>query len=454
MIFSLPALRGGGPRSPAPNLKQVSCALNGTNKSFIFLSDIIGLPVVDAATARKVGRVLDVVAALGEMYPRVLALIVRPIDSRQPVRAAWAHVARLDVGERISITVGPDTFQANFRIPDTEILLKESFWDKQIVDLQGAKVVRVNDLHLLIEGLRIWVAHMDVGTTGLLRRMGCLRLVNSFARLVSSCELKDHFISWKFVQPMTPKNGSAALSLKVRHSQLTELAPGDLADILAELGADERIAVFRSLGAAAAADALQALPLKIRLQIAEAMDPTDLPGIVQEMADTEVANLIAELSRKRVKSVLGGLPQDRAAQIANLLGQSEQTAQRIMRTDFLSTSPAASAAAVLDQIRKEHGHREFTPYTYVLGEGNVLAGVVSLHQLLTAPPDKVIAEFMRKRLTKVTPLTHVRAVARLFGKNEFTVIPVVDKQNRMLGIITIKDALAAAFPEIREGVSR
>ena len=91
---------------------------------------------------------------------------------------------------------------------ENEILLKEIFWDKQIVDIQGSKVVRVNDLHLLKEDLNLWVVHMDIGITGLIRRLGWTRFFDFFVRLVSSCELKDRLISWKFVQPITPSSAA------------------------------------------------------------------------------------------------------------------------------------------------------------------------------------------------------------------------------------------------------
>ena len=181
--------------------------MNWSQKTFIFLSEVVGIPVMDAATGLRIGRVVDLVAGLKEMYPRVSGLTMRERASGKLVFTAWRHVAQLQHGESLTVNVMTDTFLSDFQISDAEILLKEMFWDKQIVDIQGSKVVRVNDLHLLSEGLHLWVAHVDAGVTGLLRRLGFLAFINYFVRLVSSCELTDRFISWKFVQPVSHNIG-------------------------------------------------------------------------------------------------------------------------------------------------------------------------------------------------------------------------------------------------------
>jgi len=428
--------------------------MNGPLKNFIFLSELIGIPVVDAATGTRIGRIVDFVAGLKEMYPRISGLMMRERAGNKCVFVAWRFVAQVKPGESLSVNVTPETFQPEFQISIAEILIKEMFWDKQIVDVQGSKVVRVNDLHLLIEGLNLWVVHVDVGITGLLRRLGSLGVINYFVKLTTSCELKDRFISWKFVQPVTHNVGTDSLSLKISHSQLTELAPGDMADILVELGTDERVAILKSVDAVTAANSLQALPLKIQLQIVEVMDPKDLLNILNEMAVAEVANMLSELPKKRVNSMLGKLTPEKTAQISHLLDQSSRSVQRIMRLGYVFTRPDVTVAMVLDMIRTERRKRDFTPYVYVLGEGNVLVGVISIHQLLTTPPEKMVSDVMRKRLIKVNADATVRVVAEVFYKYDFTVVPVVDRQNHMQGIVTMKEALACVFPEIQEEVTR
>ena len=243
--------------------------MNYLPKKFIFLYYVINLPVIDSLTGKKIGRIDDLTASLKEMYPKVTGLIMRNKKNKK-IFLPWNSVKMLVENKGIFIENFLAVAQENYNPIENEILLKETFWDKQIVDIHGSKVVRVNDLHLLREGLNLWVVHMDIGITGLLRRLGCSKVFEFIIKLVSSYEVEDRIISWKFVQPINGPIGTDALSLKVHHSRLAELHPADLADILIDLGTEERLNILKSMDKVTAANTIQELPLKIRLQVAEA----------------------------------------------------------------------------------------------------------------------------------------------------------------------------------------
>jgi len=424
--------------------------MNNLQQKFIYLSQLIGVPVIDSGTGEKLGYTVDIVAGLKEMYPRASALIMRKIKTSNKFYIPWKNVKKIMEDETIFIENTTDLFQEDLKIPEGEILLKEMFWDKQIVDIHGSKVVRVNDLHLLREDLSIWVVHVDIGITGLIRRLGLMRLCNFLVKLIASCELKDQLIPWKYVQPITSAIGAEALSLKVHHSRLTELHPADLADILIDLGTNERIAILKSLDNATAAHTFQELPLKIRMQIAGMVTHEQLLNIINEMAIDEVVDLLSQLPQRKIHALLSHLPQEKVAKISSLLGHSERIAGSIMNTEFISAKHNATAGMVLDKIKNEYKKSETIYYIYVLDDNDQLVGMVTLRQLLTAPPEKIISEFMHKRVAKVKVNTDIRDVAEIFYKYDFTVVPVVDKQNKIQGIITIKDAFEAVFRKIRE----
>ncbi|MHB9155891.1 MAG: CBS domain-containing protein, partial [Endomicrobiales bacterium] len=269
-------------------------------------------------------------------------------------------------------------------------------------------------------------------------------------RLLFSAHLRDRLISWKFVQPVTPEIGSEALSLKVPHSRLSELHPADLADIFLDLGTEARVAILRSLDTATAAHMFQELPLRLRVQIAESMALDQLVDIINEMPMDEVVDLVSELPKKKVNSLFTKLPREKVEQIAHLLEHSNRVAGGIMNTEFVCVKPSDTAAAVLDMVRGEARKKESIYYLYVVNDNNVLLGVFTLRQLFILPPEKTVSEFMRRRLAKVREDTNVREVAEIFYKYDFTVVPVVDRQNKLQGIITMKDAFEAVFHEIKE----
>jgi len=424
--------------------------MNTQQTTFIFLSQLIHIPVVDILLDKKVGHTVDIVASLGEMYPRVNAFTLRRKFREKPIYIPWTHVRRIEGGRALYIENLSEILKQGLQKSDSDILLKETFWDKQIVDIAGSKVVRVNDLHLLKDNLKLWLVHMDIGFTGLLRRLGCLKTVTTLVRWLSDYEYQDRLISWKFVQPVTPSIGTEALSLKVHHSKLVELHPAELADILIDLGNEERIAILSGLDYATTAHILQELPIKIRLQIAETINQDHLINVINEMPMDEVVDLLTPLPQKKINSLISRFPREKISQIKELLSHSGRIAGSIMNTEFISVRRNTPVSDVLKKVIIESRKKEAIYYTYILDNDDTICGVVTLRQLLTMPPEKNVDEFMRKRVVKVFVNTKINDVAEIFYKYDFNVVPVVDEKKKILGIITMKDAFEAVFREIRE----
>ncbi len=423
--------------------------MNNLPKKFIFLYYIIGLAVFDSKTGRKIGRVLDLGASLKEMYPKVDLLIMR--DSRgRKIYLPWNYVKMFVEEKGIFIEADLESFREGFHLAENEILLKETFWDKQIVDIYGSKVVRINDLHLLREGLNFWVVHMDIGITGLIRRLGCIKIFDFIVRLLSSYQMQDRLISWKHVQPINGAIETNSLSLKVHHSKLAELHPADLADILIDLGTEERINILKSMDSATAASTIQELPLRVRIQVADLLDQKVLVDIINEMDTDEAVDLFSQLPKKKVNQLFSRLPQEKINQISSLLSHAHNVAGSIMNTDFIWVKHNDTAGMALEKIKKESRKKEAVYYIYALDDNDLLAGVVTLPQLLGVPAEKIISEFMRKRVAKVKINTKIKDVAEVFYKYDFTVVPVVDKTGKIQGIITMKDAFKEVFHQIRQ----
>ncbi len=422
----------------------------GYTSNFTYLSYIIGIPVIDSVSGRVVGRVVDMAAGLREMYPRISgAMIARGGWNGPRAYLPWKSVKSLELRKALVVEGAAEAFAQEPKLGDNEILIKETFWDKQIVDIHGSKVVRVNDLHLLREDPNLWVVHMDVGIPGLLRRLGCFGTCDWLFKLVFSVEIREKFISWKFVQPITSTIGSDALALKVHHSKLSELHPADLAEIFIDLGIDERLLILQSLDDATAAQAFQEMPLPARVQMAETIPEARLAGLVDGMAMDEVVDLVAQLPKKKKGALLRRLPQDKVLQVISLLEVSRRVAGSIMNTTFLSVRRDATATQVLDKVKAEAKRVESIYHTYVVDENDELVGVVTLRQLLTAPGEAPVAGFMRKRVVRVKVDTNIKDVADIFLKYDFTVLPVVDRRSRVQGTITMKDAVEAVFRQVR-----
>jgi CBS domain-containing protein/sporulation protein YlmC with PRC-barrel domain len=423
--------------------------MNSLTKKFIFLYYIINLPVIDALTGKRVGRIVDLSATLKEMYPKVSGLIMRNKKNKK-VYLPWSSVKMLVEEKGVFIENFLANVEDQYNPAENEILLKEIFWDKQIVDIHGSKVVRINDLHLLKEGSSLWVVHIDIGITGLLRRLGVSKIFEFFIKLVSSYEVEDRLIPWKYVQPINGPIGTDALSLKVHHSKLAELHPADIADILIDLGTEERLNILKSMDKVTAANTIQELPLKIRLQVAELLDQKLLVEIINEMAIDEAVDLFSQMPVKKMNLLFTRLPPEKVTQISSLLGHANDIAGSIMNTDFLCIRQTMTATEALEKTKKESNRKKESYYIYVLDDFDSLVGVITLQQLLTIPGEKIVSEFMRKRIAKVKIKTKIKDVAEVFYKYDFTVVPVIDKSGKVQGIITMKDAFESVFHQIRK----
>ena len=416
--------------------------------NFIFLSQIINLPVIDTA-GRKVGILDDIIADVQGLYPRINGLIIRRGVSRQRGYLPWKCVQDIKEDRSLAIECSESLIEP-VKLSQNEIKLRETFWDKQIVDISGSKVVRVNDLHILKDGIKLWLVHMDVGFKGFLRRLGWLKAFGEIVKWLFSYELRDKFISWKYLTPITTAGDLKSLSLKIPHSKLSELHPADLADILTDLGAEERMLIFNSFDDATASDILQELPHKMRLMIAVSLEHGRLARILDETPMDEVVDLLDGMPSESVNELFKILPEEKVQQIKDLLKYSDRIAGSLMDTEFLSARTDETAGRGLRRIRKTAEDIESIYYIYVLNENDVPAGVITLKQLLTSPAKKKIGEVMRENVVRVKVDTHIKMVAQIFYKYNFTVVPVVDDNDRIQGIITMKDALESVFSEIRE----
>jgi Mg/Co/Ni transporter MgtE len=260
--------------------------------------------------------------------------------------------------------------------------------------------------------------------------------------------LNERLIQWKYVQIVTREGIAGNLSVNTTPSKLAQLHPADIAEIMSDLGFDERILIFKSLDHLTAVKTLQEFPKKIQKQIMDEFDDQFILPILRDLPIDEIVDLLNLLENDRVESFCSLLPTDICEEIIPLMEHSHKTAGSIMNTDFIGVLQNMTAGAIIDMLKKSHARSEVFYYTYALNSDNKLAGVVSLRQIILSEPNIPLSEIMHPTVISVTAQTHIDKVARMFMKYDFRAIPVIDETGEMTGIITIKDAFNAAFPEL------
>ena len=256
-----------------------------------YLSTLLASKVL-SAEGKRLGKALDLLVDLDRPQPEVVKLVYRHYWSRERWCVTWSDVASIDpAGIRLKDTGIPSPL-ADGVIQSSQILLRDFLLDKQIVDVHGAKVERVNDLQFVRSDTKLMLVQVDVGLRGLLRRLGFEGAVVSFTEWFFGYTPKIKFIAWNYVQPLADPD---RLRLQIPQSKLADLHPADLADIIEDMDVHERAAVVESLDEEVLADALEEMDPKVQVSIMRGLEPEKAADILEEMSPDEAADLIADL---------------------------------------------------------------------------------------------------------------------------------------------------------------
>jgi CBS domain-containing protein len=404
----------------------------------LYLSQAIGRPVRDQ-NGDPIGKVADLIVAVGERYPPVTGLVIA--TDRRQIFLPWTSVESLDVsGARLrTLMLDMTKFQQR---PD-EIRLRADLMDKQIVDVDGRRVVRVNDISLdEVDGSMRLVA-VDVGAAGLLRRLGLERPFRTVARGLKA-PLNERYIDWEDVDPV--ESSIASVKLRVPHGALAELHPADLASIIDQLAPKDRAGVLASLDNEAVADAMEEMEPDTQVEVLEDLHPERAADILEEMSPDDAADLVADLSDTARDEILALMEQEEAAEVRQLLAYPEDSAGGTMTTEVVAVPATLTAAETIDRLRELEPDAETIYYVYVVDAKERLVGVLSLRDLIVAKAQTPISEVMIKEPVAVGVLADRAEVAQVVARYNLLAVPVVDDEGHLEGIVTVDDTMDAILP--------
>ena len=404
-----------------------------------FVSQLVGrTAMLDRNGERTpVGRVVDFVVEHPEdSFPRVDAVAVKTREGRK--LAPIADVMEISEDGTVLLSA-PPTIDAP---PDDETLyLVEDLFDKQIVDVNGRKVVRINDLELARTTGAVRVVAADIGFAGLLRRLGGDRIAPGLI-----ARIPRHLIAWHNVAPLHDLNPEQ-IRLSVSQARLARMRPSDLADIIGELSAQDAARVVGSLDDEQAADALEHLDPERQRTLIDDLGTERAADIIEEMDSDDAADLLGDLSADKQQELLAEMDPRTAEELRELTTYDENTAGGLMTTEFVWIYPHRTAAATIQKIREIAPETEFIYYLYVTDQAKSLLGVLSLRTLLLADPDAAIHSLMDSDLVSVATDTSSEEVASTIARYDLLACPVLDPSGTMLGLVTVDDAIDAILPE-------
>jgi magnesium transporter len=404
----------------------------------IFLSDFLRADVVDVHQ-RTVGKVRDLVVRMGDPYPAVIAVALRGHSA--PETIDWS-VVRAWESRELSLNVATADLKPHTAVPE-EVWLSRDILDKQIVDTDGRRVVRVNDLQLQHQDGKLLLVGVDIGARGLLRRLGMERVGRRVTHLAGR-DFPQRLISWDAVDPV--HSDERSVRLRISHQKLSKMHPADIAEIVEQLGGRDRAAIFASLDDEVAADVVEESSEEVQAQILSRLDDERAADILEAMSPDEAADLLGDLPEERREQLIAKMEADEAEDVEELLGYEDDTAGGLMTTEFVAVPVSLSAQETIDKLRELEPDAESIYYVYVVDDEERLLGVLSLRDLIVARPQTAIAEIMIKRVVAVPVDAPPEDVAAVMAKYNLLAVPVVDDEDRMQGIVTIDDAMDEVMP--------
>jgi len=406
------------------------------------LTELLGATVYDPSGAVS-GRVREVTLAPQEDRARITSLIVKTKTGNRVL--PFSAVSAINGGVKASTTPGEwqpaDGSEGLF-------LLERDLLDQQVIDINGRKVVRVNDVELQVDpqrpGVRtppvLRVHSVDVGAKGAVRRL--LRgLAPKTAIDALLGKIPPRNIPWNFVD-VIETDPARRVKLNISHEGLAKLHPADIADIVEELAPDERQAVFQTLDEETAAEALEEVEPRVQKAIVESLDSERAAEIVEEMNPDAAADLLADLPEDRTEQILVQMEPEAQHDVVELLEHKEETAAGRMTTEFLALPVNATAQNAIESMREFEGGVEAVSTIYLVDSHGTLVGAVPLAKVVLAQPSEPMLSLIQEPLVSAQENTSENEVAELFDKYNLLTLPVIDEHNRLKGIITSDDVIS------------
>ncbi len=410
---------------------------------FIYFSELLKRPVCIGKIGNRIGRLTDLVFAVAEPYPEAVGIYMEHGWGKPTTFIPWSRVLRI---EDDAIFVQPPD-DGNEYPPFVDqpgwILLDKHLMGRTIVDMDDRRVEVVNDVHVLEAKGRLLLVHVDISFNGFLRRWGLGKLH----------WMKDDLISWKFVQPLSVEDAVSTdkVSLSVTRRQIHELPSEDLADMLEELGKEEKDALFSALDSEKAAETLAEAEPRTQRQIIATLRKERARNIFTEMTIPQLAALFSVLPHDHVSELMALLGKDQADRVRAILSEREATAKGMMSSDFLSMSRDGTVGEALSGMRQSSMEPESISYIYVIGgeSGRQLLGVIDLRELILASDDMKLGDIMVEPVVTAEEDDVQDDLSEMFAKYHYRMIPVVDSQDNLLGVIRYNDIMKGVETRIK-----
>lgn len=407
------------------------------SRKFYFLTQILKSRVV--WRGKKIGRIADVLISESGKLPEVTHIYVTRPFGYASLMIPLDKLLSMDADETVVDLENPEKYEGE---PAADkIFLRDHVLDKKVLDLDDREVEVVYDVKMVAQNDRLYVTHVDLSKYGLLRRLGLKPLADLIYR--PHDKPNPNLISWTLIQPLPTELDSfkGEVKLKVLKEALADMYPVDIADILEELDQPQRVKIFNTLDAGRASDTLEEIDPNVQRELVRAIDKEKVAALVNLMTPGQAADILSVLPVAEADEILKKLNPDAAKKIESIIERQEQKIINYATQKFLRFFPEDTVQHVEEGYQKEARGKDVIMYIYVVENDGRLAGVVDLKELLLADHTVNLRDIMIDSLIVLEEQSNLKEARDMFSRYGFRALPIVDKKQKLLGIVPYRDVM-------------
>ena len=380
---------------------------------------------------KPLGRIKDMLVDLTGSRPVVLAIKAK-VEGKERI----LDFRTFELMKAVTQYVIKCNEITDYTIPENShsIFLAESVLDKQLIDINGRKLVRVKDVRLVIRPSGVYVIAVDVGFEGLLRRLGISHPVKTFLSWFHF-SLPSNFILWDEVETIDAMR--AGIRLSSSYAKLNTLHPSDLADIIEDMDRKSQVNVIAGMDEEKAADVLEELEDKAQVNVIETLSTEKAADVLEKMPANEVADIIDQLEPVKAEELLNEMTEESSEDVRELLEYEDNTVGSVMSTDYIAFNRNLTVGQTIDELRRIKPEADLLYSILIVDNRERLIASLSLRDLIVSEPSVMLHQIMDKQVITVFDDDKMDTLYEIFDKYNLLAVPVIDSASKIQGLVMI-----------------
>ena len=410
---------------------------NKKNESILFLSEVMNAKVF--LKGKKIGKLLDLIILEKHKAAEVTYIVISRPFGYPSLLVPWNNVNSFNEKE-VTIDID-DVEKFAYKIPEGFILLKDYILDKKILDLEDTEVEVVYDIKMVMSKNKLYITDVDPSKNARYRRLG----LDKFTHLIlkDSDKSETELIPWSYVQTLPSNIGSfkGNIKLNILKEKLNDLPPVDIVEILEDLDHDQRLTVINQLEEEHASDTLEEISPNMQREIISSLTKEKVADLIDMMTPGQAADVLSVLTLEDQEAIMELMDEENLNKIKSILEKRQDTILNLITERYLKAQPDETVETVENAYPKRAKGKDEIMYIHVTDEDNKLLGVIDVKELLQADNQVLLKDIMNKNVIVLDKESSIGEATKMFSRYGFRSLPVTDNDNKIVGVVSQRDVV-------------